>query len=63
MSVTGFNRRRRELVKLEAIKEAGIDYSKLKVDELKAIAKEKDIEGYSDMKKAELIESIEKAGE
>lgn len=35
-----------------------IDYSRLKVDELKAIAKEKGIEGYSDMKKAELIEKL-----
>ena len=35
-----------------------VDLNKLKVDELKAIAKEKCIEGYEDMKKAELIEKL-----
>lgn len=39
-----------------------IDLSKLKVDELKTIAKEKGVEGHSNMKKSELIESIEKLG-
>lgn len=76
MSITGFNRRRRELAALEETKkneevsidldtsetvENKIEYSNLKVDELKEIAKEKGIEGYEDMKKAELIELIEKA--
>lgn len=56
MSITGFNRRRR-LLKQQELQE-NIDYSKLKVDELKAIAKEKGIEGYSDMKKSELIEIL-----
>ncbi len=60
MSITGFNRRRRELAKLEKLNK--IDYAKMKVDELKSIAEEKGIEGYSDMKKAELIEAIEKLG-
>lgn len=76
MSITGFNRRRRELEALEETKkneevsidldtsetvENKIEYSNLKVDKLKEIAKEKGIEGYEDMKKAELIELIEKA--
>lgn len=56
MSITGFNRRRR-LLKQQELQE-NIDYSKLKVDELKAIAKEKGIEGYSDMKKSELIQIL-----
>lgn len=60
MSITGFNRRRRELAKLE--KPNKIDYAKMKVDELKSIAEEKGIDGYSDMKKAELIEAIEELG-
>lgn len=60
MSVTGFNRRRRELAKLKETEEE-TDYSKMKVDKLKAIAKEKGLEGYSSMTKAELIELIEKA--
>lgn len=36
-----------------------INFNKLKVDELKAIAKEKGLEGYSSMTKAQLIELIE----
>lgn len=64
MSVTAFNRRRRELAKKqeEVEKEASdLDLNKLKVDELKAIAKEKGLDGYSSMTKAQLIELIEKA--
>lgn len=37
-----------------------IDLSKLKVDELKAMAKSKGLEGYSSLTKAELIELIER---
>ena len=36
----------------------GIDLENLNVKELKYIAKEKGIEGYSDMKKSELIECL-----
>lgn len=34
------------------------DYSELSLKELKAMAKERGIEGYSDMKKAELIQIL-----
>lgn len=63
MSVTGFSRRRRELAKeIESKKANKIDYSKMKVEELKSIAEKLGIENYLDMKKAELVESIEKLG-
>ncbi|TAN64675.1 hypothetical protein WS9_013530 [Paraclostridium sordellii 8483] len=82
MSVTAFNRRRRELSKIKNEKEAIekesieeledvreenhveenediLDLNKLKVDELKSIAKEKGLDGYSSMTKQELINLIE----
>ena len=34
------------------------DYSSMTVTELKVLAKEKEIEGYSGMKKSELIEAL-----
>lgn len=84
MSVTAFNRRRRELSKiknekeeiekesneeLEDVREENhveenediLDLNKLKVDELKSIAKEKGLDGYSSMTKQELINLIEKS--
>lgn len=44
----------------KATKEENTDYSKLTVAELKEMAKNKNIEGYTSMKKAELIEVLSK---
>lgn len=80
MSLTSFQRRRRELeenIKLEVEneldecnslgedkeninKDLEVNYEALKVTELKELAKEKGIEGFEDMKKAELIQALTK---
>ena len=44
----------------EEVKEETVDYSKMTLTELKAVAKEKGIKGYSSMKKDELIEELAK---
>ncbi|MEG1495072.1 MAG: Rho termination factor N-terminal domain-containing protein [Bacilli bacterium] len=44
----------------EAIKEETVDLSKLTVAELKAMAKDANIEGYTTLKKAELVASLTK---
>lgn len=59
VSLTGFQRRRRNLEE-NINKDLEVNYEELKVTELKELAKEKDIEGFEDMKKAELIEALTK---
>ena len=62
VDVTGFERMRREQAKREAIKQEATNETKalkdLTYNELKALAKEKGIQGYDKMKKQELLKAL-----
>lgn len=59
MSVTGFNRRRRELEKRKQQERSqAVALDELTFHELRTLAKDKEIEGYMTMKKDQLIEAL-----
>ena len=62
MSQTGHARRRRKALEAQMAAEAEQsqkDLSSMKVDELKKLAEEAQIDGFETMKKAELIAALE----
>jgi len=63
MGLAGFNLRRREQAKREKELKATpikVDYDSLTLNDLKQIAKEKNINNYSNMKKDDLIAELKK---
>lgn len=61
MGLAAFNAMRRKKALEEKLsKQETIDYNKLTLDDLKQIAKDKELVGYSNMKKDDLIAELKK---
>jgi hypothetical protein len=59
MGIATFNRMKKRKAEMgKTTQKPSVDLSKLKVDELKALAKDQGLTGYSDLKKDDLIELI-----
>ncbi len=61
MSATGHRLRKKKALANAEAAEQKIDFSQLKVDELKQLAEAAGIEGFQSMKKAELVAALESA--
>ncbi|MBV4427151.1 Rho termination factor N-terminal domain-containing protein [Clostridium tyrobutyricum] len=61
MGLAAFNAlRRKKALEKKLSKEKTIDYDKLTLDDLKQIARDKELTGYSNMKKDDLIAELKK---
>lgn len=59
MSLTGFNLMRRKRAAAKAAQESpAVDYDSMKIEDLKAAAKDAGIEGAASMKKADLLKAL-----